>query len=329
MHELERLKKYQKGLIIHHWDTDGLCSAALLVNYLIKINPKFKLDLKTPIINNYFLEDIDYHNIKENKYDFIITCDINFPEDVINSLNNICPNQIYIFDHHRQKPYKNVFYFNKNYPSCSLVINEYLKQKYNLTAVLGAIGDQEEKIKKDEIFWPQIKEILAKNNISLTEALHMRNLIDSCYQTNDYYSFREVIELLQHDPLIILEDVNLRNNLIKVNQSIVDIASQKPLEINEKILFFPINSPYNILSQCTRLISRANLDNFIVTWQKNKKQTNIYIRRGDLVKDLSPIIDWARKKGFNAGGKPEVAGIIFNGDFQNIKKDLTEEIKKI
>jgi len=42
-----------KGLIIHHWDTDGICSAKLLIEYL----KDKQIDNKTPVIGNYYLTD--------------------------------------------------------------------------------------------------------------------------------------------------------------------------------------------------------------------------------------------------------------------------------
>jgi hypothetical protein len=37
------------GLILHHWDGDGICSAAILLDYLEKV------DLYVPPIGQYFL----------------------------------------------------------------------------------------------------------------------------------------------------------------------------------------------------------------------------------------------------------------------------------
>ena len=40
-----------KGLIIYHWDTDGICSARLLLKHLHDKN----IDNKTPELGNYYL----------------------------------------------------------------------------------------------------------------------------------------------------------------------------------------------------------------------------------------------------------------------------------
>ena len=222
MKELLSLKNSKKGLVIHHWDTDGLCSAALLARFFSKHLSQIKLDFLTPTINNYYLLPTEVESIEKANYNFIVTCDINFSEKEIKNLSSICPTKVFVFDHHKQTPYKEVFYYNKPYPSCSLVIVEYLQQKIDLLTSLGAIGDKEEKIKKEQQYWPIIQKKLEKDNITLAEALHMRNLLDSCYMTNDYYSLNEAISILQDDPLIILQDINLRNNLTKINTAVAE-----------------------------------------------------------------------------------------------------------
>lgn len=330
MQELLRLKPCKKGLIIHHWDTDGLCSAALLASFFEENLPQTKLDFLTPTINNYFLLAMERENIEKGNYDFIVTCDINFAEEEIRNLSLICPTRVFVFDHHKQAAFKEIFYHNRPYPSCTLVINEYLRQKPSLLSSFGAIGDKEEKIKKDERYWPEIEKVLAQNNISLAEALHIRNLIDSCYMTNDYYGIKETIEILQHDPLVILQDVNLRNNLAKINSAMAEIEALSPTEkIGEKICLYHIKSSYNILSHSTRVLSKNSPNNIIITWQRQKDQISIYIRKGDLNIDLSKLIAWARSKGCSAGGKEEVVGIIYKGEFEDIKEELTEQIQKI
>lgn len=330
MQELLRLKPAKKGLIIHHWDTDGLCSAALLAAFFEERLPHIKIDFLTPVINNYFLLKIEKQNIEKENYDFIITCDINLMAEEIKQLSLICPTKLFVFDHHRQEPYKEIFYYNRPYPSCALVINEYLGQKINFLACLGAIGDKEEKIKKDTKFWPEIEKVLIQNNVSLTEAIHMRNLIDSCYMTNDYYGMKETIDLLHHDPMVILEDINLRKNLTKINAAMAEVENMKPIEkIKDRIFVYHIKSSFNILSHSTRALSRNNPNNIILTWQRQKDQISIYVRKGDCKMDLSPLIAWARAKGCSAGGKEEVVGIIYHGEFENIKEELIKEIEKL
>lgn len=330
MKELQQLKQYKKGLIIHHWDTDGLCSAALLLNFFNQLDSNLKIDLLTPTINNYFLKKSEYQAIVNANYDFIVTCDINFDEQVVTKLSDIKPGKVFIFDHHIQKPIAGVFYYNKPYPSCSLVLREYLQQEFSLLSILGAIGDKEEKIRQDEHYWPGIKKILEQNNLSFPQALQMRNLIDSCYMADDYSGISDTIKILQDDSLQVLEDENLQKNYTKIQQELSHIVEQEAAEeIDDKVFIFNIQSSFNIISHSTRGLARIYPRKIIMSWQYKNKQTNIYIRRRDLDVDLSPLIKWGRDMGFNAGGKQEVVGMIYNGEFSEIKDHIVNKLKQL
>ena len=141
MQELNQLKDTKKGLIVHHWDTDGLASAAMLLRFFEKLNANIKIELMTPTINNFYLQSEEYDVIKDQNFDFIITCDINFPEDVVFKLAEIKPGKVFVFDHHKQDPIKAVFYYNKPYPSCSLVLRDYLHLEFDMLSIIGDIGD--------------------------------------------------------------------------------------------------------------------------------------------------------------------------------------------
>ena len=138
-----------KGLIIHHWDTDGICSAKLLIEYL----KDKQIDNKTPVIGNYYLTDEELS--KYSKYDFIIIADMSLPEENILYLAKTA--KVMIFDHHLGKVIDQVFHHNPIikgespdlYPSASWIINDYLENDINLYALLGIIGDHEQKIKNN------------------------------------------------------------------------------------------------------------------------------------------------------------------------------------
>ena len=108
-----------KGLLIHHWDTDGICSARLLLERLTNKD----IDNKTPILGNYYLTEEELQEY--SKYDFVIIADISLPEDNIKRLAENA--KVIIFDHHLGKVIKEVFHHNPvikgenpdEYPSAS------------------------------------------------------------------------------------------------------------------------------------------------------------------------------------------------------------------
>ena len=93
-----------KGLLIHHWDTDGICSARLLLE---KLSDK-DITNKTPELGNYFLTDQELEDY--SKFDFVIVTDMSLPEDNILRLAKNA--EVMIFDHHLGKVIEQVFHNN-------------------------------------------------------------------------------------------------------------------------------------------------------------------------------------------------------------------------
>ena len=79
-------------MIIHHWDTDGICSAALLKT--VKRDELF-------VPENFFLTEEEKNYIEKRNPEWIYLVDIALPDKDINFLESI--SDLYIFDHHRRK----------------------------------------------------------------------------------------------------------------------------------------------------------------------------------------------------------------------------------
>ena len=141
-----------KGLLIHHWDTDGICSARLLLEYLSDKD----IVNKTPGLGNYFLTDDEVKTY--SIYDFVIVADMSLPKENILALAK--NSKVAIFDHHLGSVIKEVFHHNpvikgddpNKYPSASWIINDYLKNPVNLFALLGVVGDHEKRIQNNSVF---------------------------------------------------------------------------------------------------------------------------------------------------------------------------------
>jgi len=141
-----------KGLLIHHWDADGISSACLLLERLSDKN----IDNRTPELGNYFLTDRELEEY--SKYDFVIVVDMSLPEDNILRLAENA--KVFIFDHHLGKVIKEVYHNNPiikgedpdKYPSASWIVNDFLGNDVNLFSLLGVVGDHERNIKNNETF---------------------------------------------------------------------------------------------------------------------------------------------------------------------------------
>jgi len=299
-----------RGLIIHHWDTDGICSAYLLMKHLSNKN----IVNKTPEIGNYYLTEEELADY--SKYDFVIIADMFFPEE--NILRLAKKAKVMIFDHHLGKLIKEVFHHNPvikgenpdEWPSASWIINSFLDNDINLFALLGIVGDHEQKIENNKPFYKIITDFCNRNNLNFDSMLKMIYLLDSNYKIGDKKAVEEAPHLLliNDSPAYILDNKKWNKNLKKLNDEI-NKQLEKPEKLINGIIFKKINTSYNIISTITRKIAWERRKNTIVANTGFFK--DIYMRSS---KNTEPMILRGKSLGFKCGGKEEVLGAVVPKD---------------
>jgi len=297
------------GLLIHHWDTDGICSARLLLERLSNIN----ITNKTPTLGNYFLTNKELQNY--TNYDFIIIADMALHED--NVLKLAEKTKVMIFDHHIQQEIKQVFHYNpiikggnpEKHPSTSWIINNFLKNDINLFALLGIVGDHEKKIENNKPFYKIITDFCDKNKLNFDSMLKMTYLLDSNYKIGNKNAVEQASHLLlSHDsPEYILKNPLWNKNLTKLNKEIKK-QLETPQDTINGVILKRINTQYNIISTITRMVAWESGKNTIVIntgFFGNRDQ--IYMRSN---KNVEPMIMRGKSLGFKCGGKKEVLGAV-------------------
>ena len=298
-----------KGLLIHHWDADGISAACLLLK---KLNDKDIVN-KTPHLGNYYLteEEVDEYS----KYDFIFIIDMSLPED--NILRLAEKSKVFIFDHHLGKEIKSVYHNNPiikgenpdEYPSASWIVNDFLGNEINLYSLLGIVGDHEQKIKKNKKFHSIIKEFCINKKFSFDDLLKMCYLIDSNYKLGYKGSVEKAPHvLLEYDSVDdILDNPIWNENYNNLNKEISKQLDSTGDEI-EGIIFKKIDTSYNIISTITRKIAWDSGKNTMVLntgFFKDKDQ--LYVRS---LKNIESMIERGKSLGYKCGGKKEVLGVI-------------------
>ncbi len=312
---LEKLKG--KGLLIHHWDTDGICSAKLILE---KLKEKHIRNV-TPLIGNYYLTEEELRRYSE--YKFIIIVDMSLPVD--NVLKLAKKSQVMIFDHHLGVVIDQVFHYNpiikgENldlYPSASWIVNDFFKNKVNLYAILGIIGDHEQKIKNNFNFNKKIIQFCRENNLSFNDLLKMVYLLDSNYKIGDKKAVEQApYELLKIiNPQEILQNKIWNKNLKQLDDEIINIL-KKPNEKIDNIIFKKIDTTYNVISTITRKIFwETGKDTLVINTGFFNDKDQIYMRSK---KNAEPIIRKGKELGFKCGGKKEVLGAVVPKDKTNI-----------
>ena len=298
-----------KGLIIHHWDTDGICSARLLLE---RLSGK-TIENRTPNLGNYFLTEQELE--KYSAYDFVLIVDMAIPKEHILQLAKHA--RVLIFDHHLQEEIKEVEHMNPiirgekpdTYPSASWIINQFLQNPINFFALLGVVGDHEQKIKNNPVFSHYITEFCHKNHITFQDFLQMVSLIDSNYKLGKKQAVEHAPRyLLTHTaPKDILENQQWKANLALLTTEITRLLDAIGEEKNG-VLYKTIHTQYNIISTITRKLAwDYGKDAVVVNTGFFPDHDQVYVRSK---KNMEPLIARGKTLGFKAGGKQEVLGAI-------------------
>jgi hypothetical protein len=297
------------GLLIHHWDTDGICSVRLLLE---RLSDK-KIVNTTPVLGNYFLTEQELSSY--SSYEFIIIADMALPEDNIHRLAKHA--KVFIFDHHLQQSIQGVFHCNpisigerpELHPSASWIINQYLNNSVNIFALLGVVGDHEQRIQANKEFYQRITQFCQEQGLTFEELLQMVYLLDSNYKIGDRKAVEDAPHLLLEfsDARRILQNTRWKNNLSLLEQEISKYVSA-PGQERKGVLLKQIHTKFNIISTVTRKIFWATgKDTVVVNTGFFKENDQIYVRS---CTNLQPLIQQGKTLGYRCGGKTEVLGAV-------------------
>ena len=297
------------GLILHHWDTDGICSACLLLKYLSDQT----LINRTPILGNYYLTQKEMEEY--DTFDYIIIADMSLPKQDILTLAE--KTKIGIFDHHLGDEIKEVFHHNPiikggdpdRYPSASWIINTYLGNEPNLFAFLGVVGDHEKKIQNNPVFFNLLNDFCQEKDIRFDDLLTMVQLLDSNYKIGDKKGVENAPRYLlskgKHQD--ILNHKMWQKNLTDLSVAVEKQLREGPEEINN-ILLKRMHTSYNIISTVTRKIFwETGKTTVVMNTGFFKEFDQIYVRSNQ---SLEELIEKGKILGFKCGGKREVFGAI-------------------
>lgn len=288
-------------LIIHHWDTDGITSAALVAKALGLDG----FENLTPPIGEFRFDERIRKAIE--KADKIYVLDLNLPNEV----EGISKETIFI-DHHMQAKIENPKVkqinpvLNGEYaPSASFVVSQYFGI-WNEWTALGALGD----IGKRALEIPKVRELLT---INTEEALRLVQLIDSNYVVMDRGGVEKAVKvLLTYDIKELLEYEPWIKKAEAIEKTINDAIGS--LELRRGFAFITFESPFNVISKVARkAVWELGYRGAVVVNRDFHGKSQIYFRISPELAgkmDMSEIIFALKEKGFNAGGKREVLGCI-------------------
>ncbi|ASJ15383.1 DHH family phosphoesterase [Thermococcus radiotolerans] len=296
------------NLIVHHWDTDGIASAALLVRAL----SLEEFTNMTAQIGEFSFDERIWRALERTERLYVL--DFNVPEEV----EKVRVPTLFI-DHHTQPRIKNPLVEQVNpslegeyWPANSLVVSEHFGI-WNAWSALGVVGDVGEKAFELE----KVKELLGKEGISREEALRLVELIDSNYIAMD----REAVEgavkvLLNHPVRELLEYEPWVKKAEAIREAIEGAVSNAEERNGFAIVHF--ESPFNIISKVARkLVWELGYSGAIVINEDFHGKAQLYFRISGKEAErinMAEVIERIKALETNAGGKREVLGCVCERD---------------
>ncbi|MBS3817536.1 MAG: DHH family phosphoesterase [Candidatus Thermoplasmatota archaeon] len=318
-----------EGLLLHHWDTDGMSSAALLLQAM----ESTEVETFTPSIGNYLIDEKDQKKIRKINPDFVIVVDMALPKDSIDFLKDF--GSVFIFDHHLQDKHDVRLHHNpvidgatpKEYPSATWVMTDYLDRKPDLLTILGAFGDREEKLKDNDVAMETVDKVLEELDSDFEEVLKCVELLDSNYKIGEREKVTRMPRFLSgvEKPEGILSREDLQENKEKLKKAIEDEVEGSLNEVKEDVLHKEMDSPYNIISTVARRLAWAREDKIVIASNCNydPDDCQIYIRGP--IENSEAIIQEMKDRGYSAGGKSDVVGMVVpQEDKEEVLEDLIE-----
>ncbi len=309
-------------LIVHHWDADGICSAALIARHLVEgdfLNT-------SPRIGEYRFDERILRLI--DGADSIFVADLNAPEEV----EKIEKPTIY-FDHHIQPRIDsgtvrqiNPAISGDKPASCAAVISRHLG-KWSAETVIGTVGD----VGKLAFTIPEIRKTMEKLEMSERQAVRLAELIDSNHISGSRDGVEQAVkvvlenewrDLLEHEPWI--------RQTQEIEKEIERALSG--VDSRNEHAFLEFKSSFNIISRVARaLVWEMGFYEALVINRDFNGKVQIYYRVSKEIapeRDISGIISGLKRAGISAGGKDEVVGCVFEPEkFDRVMEILQSHVR--
>ncbi len=297
-------------LIIHHWDTDGITSASLVALVLDYLGESWKNI--TPPIGRFEFDERIWKEIDRATDVFVV--DLNVPE-----LVERIDRKVTFIDHHIQpkieKP--NVEHINpiiegkseKDYPSASWVVSDHFSV-WSYLSTLGAIGDVGRRV----FDWSRkAMVLLAEFGLRKEDAMKLVSLLDSNYIVMDREGVEDAVQtILSSEPKELLENKRWLKNMSIIEREIWRALNN--VENAGRFTKIEFSSDFNIISKVVRkAVWVMGYDVVLAVNRGFGGNGQIYLRiKPELAEDVNvpAIIKMLKLRGFNAGGKKDVLGLI-------------------
>lgn len=310
--------------VVHHWDCDGIASAALVVEEVRRVSPGAAVRNLSPTIGRWGLSEDEVSNLRAWGPDLLVVVDLAVMDADLDAMLDGLPGvPALMVDHHRAEvpSHPRLEYRNPvaeggrevDHPACTWVLRRLLGRGMDLLTVLGVFGDRGRWVREEPV-WAELEPWLASSGLSWDEMHRLVDLVDSSAKRKDRSSVDAAVGLLLEgwrDPRGLLDLPEWVEGASEVERALARQLEEGPERLAGGTLVKTIDTPYLVISTAARRLVRTRDSAVVVVVNEGYSGTEaqVYVRRSvDL--DLSPLIPRMRALGLSAGGKSDVLGLI-------------------
>ncbi len=318
----EKVKAAGNTLLVHHWDTDGICSAAIVEMELFEATGTPLPKRFTPPMGNFFLTDPEREEIASGGHDLVIVVDMSFPpRDILFMADQA--GSVVILDHHVGPLIEDprVEHLNPvvkgdsqdNNPATTFVVSRYLDRELDLLSVLGAVGDLGKKLRKSPEVWAKVQRVMDEHSEDLETVQSAVDLIDSSYKVGDRGGVTAAPSIVKPCGAD-LSDVRTfgqwAENLKRIDAEIDSVLERPLKDLGSGLVMLEMDTGMEIISAVTRKLAWSRTEGASIVYNsKPGPNDQVYVRlSGD--GDLTDAVKWAKGRLASAGGKKEVLGAV-------------------
>ena len=149
----EAAREAERVAVVHHWDADGIASAALVIEEVRRVSPGARAHNLSPTIGRWALDEGEVASLRGWGPDLLVIVDLAVRDDDLDAILDGLPRvPALMVDHHRAEvpEHPRLTYWNPvaegrpetDYPSCSWVLREMLGRDMSFReAFVRATGD--------------------------------------------------------------------------------------------------------------------------------------------------------------------------------------------
>ena len=325
--ELRRLLPQPERLgVVHHWDVDGVASAALAWRLLGR--PSW---LSVPRIGFYSASAIPE---PPASVDALLVLDYGIPgAEYVKLRRALRVPLIVVVDHHRvqpPQPVEGLYYINPvaagevdedDAPACSFLLYRLLGSpggvEERVTAALGIAGDLGPYIDagKPHPGLERARQLLRGTGWSLERLRELAELVDSCYRIVDTECIRFAVETLAtRGPEALASSPRLREAEKKAKSMIEDALKRlEPIPAPRGVLAYRLEYDGYVTGAIGRILASRNPDGVAVLVHTIPSQGGGFIYIRSVSTPVTPLREELARRGWRSGGKKSVAVLEYQG----------------